>query len=99
MEAFISVYRVDALRDWDRKYRIMIDGVRAGKIGTDERVTFPVTPGVHDVRAAIDWSGSPVLRLTVAPGETVRLTVEPAGSAFQMWQAFTRQGYLKLTVS
>ncbi|MFS8100457.1 hypothetical protein LFM09_25340 [Lentzea alba] len=93
----ISVYRPAAVwRDRARRYWIEINGVRSGQIGHDEHLEFPVQPGVYDLRAAIDWTGSPVVRLSVAPGQTVRLTVEPAGNSFQFWQSFTKQGYLKL---
>jgi len=96
--ASITVYRPAAVwRDRARKYWIEINGVRAGQIGNDEQLDFPVPPGVYDVRVAIDWTGSPVVRLSVAPGQTAKLTVEPAGSSVQFWQAFTKQGYLKLT--
>jgi hypothetical protein len=95
--ARISVYRPAAQwRDRARRYWIEINGARAGQIGSDEQVEFSVPPGVHDVRAAIDWTGSPVVRLALAPGQTARLTVEPAGNSFQFWQSFTKQGYLKL---
>jgi hypothetical protein len=83
-------------RDLIRSYWIEIDGVRAGKVARGEKVDFPVTPGVHDVRAVIDWTGSPSLRVEVADGETARLTVEPGGTVFQPWDVFTREGYLKL---
>ncbi|RDI18893.1 hypothetical protein [Lentzea flaviverrucosa] len=96
--AVIRVHRpAAAWRDLVRKYWIEINGVRAGQIGNDQQLDFPVPPGVYDVRAAIDWSGSRVVRVELAPGQTADLTVEPAGSSFQFWQAFTRQGYLRLT--
>ena len=98
--ARITVDRPAAVwRDRARKYRIEINGVHVGYIGNDEQLEFPVPPGRYDVRAAIDWSGSPVVRLQVEAGQTVRLTVEPAGNSFQIWQAFTKHGYLTLTMS
>jgi hypothetical protein len=83
-------------RDLIRSYWIEIDGVRAGKVARGGQADFPVPPGVHDVMAVIDWTGSPSLRVEVADGETARLTVEPGGNAFQPWHLLTREGYLKL---
>ncbi|SEP70576.1 hypothetical protein SAMN05216188_101238 [Lentzea xinjiangensis] len=97
-QALITVHRPAAVwRDRARAYWIEVDGVRVVRIGADEQLDLPVPPGVHDVRAAIDWTGSPVVRVEVAPGGRARLTVRPAGSSLQFWQAFTRRGYLERT--
>jgi hypothetical protein len=85
-------------RDRIRSYWIEIDGVRTGKVARGEQGDFPVTPGAHNVKAVVDWLGSPTIQVEVAAGETTRLTVEPGGSAFQPWHIFKREGYLTLSV-
>jgi hypothetical protein len=86
-------------RDRLRSYVIEIDGDEIGKVARDEQVEFPVEPGEHNVRAVIDWSGSSLVQVEVGAGETVRLTVQPAGSAaaaiFQLWK---RDSWLTLSV-
>jgi hypothetical protein len=84
-------------RDRLRSYWIEIDGRRAGKVAQGEDAEFPVPPGEHTVRAVIDWAGSPAVRVDVDAGRPGRLLVEPAGNAFQFWQAFQRDRYLRLT--
>ena len=87
-----------AYRDAIRSYKIEIDGVVAGSVGPGDQVEFPVDPGEHSVRAVIDWTGSPVMPVTVGPGGTERLIVEPAGNAFTaLLQIWKRDTYLTLS--
>jgi hypothetical protein len=85
-------------RDRLRSYGIEIDGVRVGTVATGEQIDFPVGAGAHDVRAVIDWTGSPPVHLEVPPGGRARLLVEPAGNSFQFWKLWKRDSYLELTV-
>ena len=86
-------------RDLLRSYRIEIDGVRVGRISRGQEVEFSVSPGTHQVRAAIDWSGSPVVQVDVADGGTARLVVAPAGSAATaIGQVWSRESWLTLSV-
>ncbi len=97
--ARIAVRRPEgAWRDRLRSYWIEIDGVRVGKVRRGEQVEFPVAARSHNVRAVIDWTGSPVVQVEVADGETARLSVGPAGNSFQLWQLGKRDSYLKLAV-
>jgi hypothetical protein len=77
-------------RDLRRSYRIEVDGVGVGKVAEGERVEVTVAPGQHNIRAVIDWSGSPVLPIDVAAGQTARLVVESAGdmvaAVSQIWK-------------
>ena len=86
-------------RDRLRSYRITVDGAEIGRLERGHDLRSPVEPGVHEIRAAIDWSGSPAVRVDLAAGETVGLTVRPAGSAllavFQIWR---RDSWLKLSI-
>jgi hypothetical protein len=96
--ARIAVRRPEgAWRDLLRSYWIEIDGIRVGTVRRGEQVQFPVEAGVHDVRAVIDWTGSPVVPVDVAEGGTARLRVGPAGNAFQFWQLLRGDSYLELT--
>ncbi|WP_131732332.1 hypothetical protein [Actinomadura formosensis] len=87
-----------ALRDLLRSYRLFVYGAPYGKIKPGGEVSVDIAPGTHEVQARIDWSGSPRLAFTAAPGEVVHIRVEPAGNAFQMWQSWTATGYIKLTL-
>ena len=86
-------------RDVLRAYRLYIDGEQRGTIRAGEEIRVGTEPGTHVVQARIDWSGSPEKELHAELGESVLVTVEPAGTAFKFWQAFTRTGYLRLNVS
>jgi len=86
-------------RDRIRSYWIEVDGVRIGKVARGEQAEFSVAPGKHQVRATIDWSGSPVVEVEVSDGETVRLTVEPGGGSLDGFkQIWKRDTWLKLSV-
>jgi hypothetical protein len=87
-----------ATRDLLRGYRIVVDGRRIGTLRRGNEVTVALAPGRHRVRATIDWSGSPELEVDLAPGRTVRLVVEPAGSPSQADQTFSRKQWLSLRV-
>lgn len=84
-------------RDLLRKYWIEVDGTRVGTLSRGDTAEFAVVPGTHRVRARIDWTGSAPLRLELAPGEVVRLRVEPGGTVFRADQLFRRTGYLRLS--
>ncbi|GAB4079840.1 hypothetical protein GCM10028783_07880 [Modestobacter muralis] len=80
--ARITVRRPKAVyRDRLRSYRVQIDGAEVGSLACGEELVLPVVPGTYRVRAVLDWSGSPMVDVDVAAGETVTLRVEPAGSA------------------
>lgn len=83
-------------RDALRAYLIRVDGFAAGKVRKGRQITINVTPGLHRVRALIDWSGSPELEVHVDAGATAHLIVEPAGSPFELWQALGTTRWLQL---
>ena len=84
-------------RDGKRPYRLFVDGDHAGDIGPGEQLAFPTSEGLHRVQARIDWTGSPGVDVVVAPNQTPRLVVRPAGSAAMgLFQIFGRTSYLKL---
>jgi hypothetical protein len=71
--ALIVIHRVDQLVR--RRYRVVIDGRRAGFVAPGGSTEFPVDPGVHTVEAAIDWVHSLPLRLEVAPASRTDLRI------------------------
>lgn len=79
-----------------RSYGISIDGSRVGQVGPGERLILPVQPGMHIVRAHIDWTGSPELPLEVADGEEIELDVRPSGGSLRLDRYFGTRRYLKL---
>jgi hypothetical protein len=78
----------DDARDRGRRYRIEIDGTRVGTLGRGETAKYRVAPGSHTVRARIDWTGSPALRVDVSPDALTRVVVAPAGLPSEFWLAF-----------
>jgi hypothetical protein len=86
-----------AYRDLLRRYKVEVDGVVRGSVGRGGQLEIDVPAGSHDVRAKIDWTGSPALPVEVIPGQTVTLRVEPNGNLLkailQVWGGGT---YLRL---
>ena len=84
-------------RDLLRRYEVEVDGVVRGSVARGERLEIDVPAGRHDVRAKIDWTGSPVVPVEVPPGQAVTLRVEPGGNllkaVLQVWGGGT---YLRL---
>jgi len=86
-------------RDRLRAYRILVDGMSRGEVRSGAELRVELSPGCHEVQARIDWSGSPPQEVTVAPGSTVQVLVEPAGNPLQaITQIFGRDRWLRLTV-
>jgi hypothetical protein len=83
-------------RDRVRLYSVELDGARVGQIAPGSELALEVTPGLHRLKARIDWTGSREISVDVADGSDVRLTVKPAGNSLQMYQALTKGRYLKL---
>ena len=84
-------------RDRIRRYRIEVDGSRAGTIGPGEELVIPIATGAHTVQARIDWTGSPRVSVEVTDEHSPRLVVRPAGSAAMgLLQIFGRTRYLEL---
>lgn len=93
----IAFYRPPTVwRDRFRAYRLVVNGVSVGKIRRGKVVRVAVQPGLHHVRALIDWSGSPWVAVDVPSGSEVRIQIEPAGNALMFWQAFSSDSWLRL---
>ncbi|GIF41489.1 hypothetical protein Axi01nite_58000 [Actinoplanes xinjiangensis] len=84
-------------KDRFRAYRLEIDGETVGEIRHGGEVTIVTTPGTRTVRALIDWMESPPLTVTVQPGRTVTVLVEP-GDVSGLDAMQPREDYLFLSV-
>ncbi|WP_155370224.1 hypothetical protein [Catellatospora vulcania] len=84
-------------RDRMRAYCLVVDGSVIGEIRRGQVVRVPVHPGRHQVRATIDWTGSPQVTVDVPAGSEARFRVEPAGNALMVWQVLSLTGWLRLT--
>lgn len=72
-------------RDLFRSYTVTIDGREVGKLKSAETETFPLEPGLHDVRMKIDWCGSPTV--TVDGAADSRLVCDSNGTALTVLPA------------
>jgi hypothetical protein len=87
-------------RDRFREYQIQIDGQPRFSIRRGGRQALELTPGPHQVRAAIDWTGSPDLDVLIVADSVTTCRVEPAGSLFSaFWRIWGRSHYLKLSTA
>ena len=85
-------------RDALRSYRVIIDDVKRGKLRLAEELDFEVSPGSHTVRLAIAWTGSPVVRVNVEPGEVVTLVGRPGKSGVSPIDLFGRTRWVGLQI-
>lgn len=66
-----------AWQDRLRSYRVIVDGQEVARIANGAEVTIPLAPGGHVVHLRVDWCRSPLLRITVAPGQPAILECGP----------------------
>jgi len=64
----IVLRRSKSYRDRLRKYKVIVDGAEIGHISAGQSKAFAVPPGRHELKLRLDWKGSPVLSVEVAPG-------------------------------
>ena len=57
---------------------VEVDGSDLGKIGNGSTVTFGLSPGEHELRLRIDWTGSRRVSFRAEPGETVAFVCRAA---------------------
>jgi hypothetical protein len=88
--------RVDRLK----RYRVIVDGEMVGRLRRGETGSYVTSAGEHEVWIRIDWCRSPVVKLALREGDSVRL--ECAGSrsiAKAIFRAVVRpSAYLQLEV-
>lgn len=57
------------------KLNVLIDGVRVGRIGSGETVTFPLEIGKHNIQLtqSLSWSKSAIIQIEAKPHERVEM--------------------------
>jgi hypothetical protein len=88
-------------KDWAerfRSYRILLDGTRVGSIKRGQTVSLQSEAGHHTLQVAIDWGKSPVIELSLAPGEerTLRCWSNANPLTGLYWITLGRKRYLGL---
>ncbi len=73
--ATIKLDRTNEYTNRFRKFRVYIDGIKAGEISNGESKSFEVTAGKHEVVCKIDWCSSPTISMEVPEGEVKTLKV------------------------
>jgi len=77
-------------RDRFRSYVVTIDDKKVGTLRSGETKSFPLDAGPHEIRATIDWCGSP--SVTVDGAADTRLVCQCNGSAFSASHDIARPG-------
>jgi hypothetical protein len=70
-ETAIGIVRGGGGQDRLRRYDVLVDGDRVGKLRRGESAVFAVRPGRHRFQLKIDRSGSPEVEVDVLSGTTV----------------------------
>lgn len=94
----IHIQRKRVFRFFLRGFKIHIDGAVVGSVRNGGSLTFAVPAGRHEVRASLDWQGSPPLAVDVPPGATVVLTVAPTTDPLAVAH-ITDRNYQALTLT
>ncbi|MFS0703961.1 hypothetical protein AB6N23_05495 [Cellulomonas sp. 179-A 9B4 NHS] len=79
-----------------RSYGVSVNGYRVGRLRPGGEVVLPTPPGVHVVRAHIDWTRSPEYGVDVHEGETVVLRVRGSGAILRPDRYLGTRGYLTM---
>lgn len=86
----IVLHRSKSYRDRLRKYNVLVDGEQIGHISAGEVKTFPLPPGDHTVELRIDWKGSPVLNVSITPGEKLHFACGGKGASSALLDLFKK---------
>jgi hypothetical protein len=96
--SIICVHRQRTLRDALVSYRIYVDGELHVRLTRGKSADIQIQAGRHALRAAVSWTGSPVLYVSVSKGQILHIVVHPNASIIQWWKVFSRSKYLRLSV-
>jgi hypothetical protein len=96
-EAIVRVTRVTApVQDRLRSYRVELDGIVVGKLGSGETTDFDVAPGHHRIRIRASWTGSQALSFQVKKGAVAHFECQPNGHSVsalvEVFTSLTRHG-------
>jgi hypothetical protein len=89
--AKLRITRGSAFADSLRAYKIKIDGKAIGSIKRKNTVTFPVSPGSHEIMLSIDWCRSNTVGIDIRDGETLDME---CGSSLSGWRIFFATYYV-----
>lgn len=64
----LTIQRQDLRTDRLRKYNILIDGKVVGQIKNDQKQSFQLAKGRHDLQLKVDWCSSPRVTFQVEEG-------------------------------
>lgn len=79
------------------KFKVLVDEVEVGRVGNGETARFPIAPGRHAIRLALQLYSSKPCIVDAQPGETVRFVCGQKGWVSGMLSVFTSPGdYLQL---
>jgi len=96
----ITVRRLSAFADRDRKYTIHLDNEDVGTIADGQIIKIPAEAGLHEIHATIDWCRSNKMHLEVRAGVSMEVLVSPraSGLLFAIYPIFMilPSRYLKL---
>jgi hypothetical protein len=69
--------RLGGYADRVRAYRVVLDGVVAGRIKRGQSLNIEADPGLHELHLAVDWCRSQSVELALASGQEARLECWP----------------------
>ena len=85
-------------RDVLRRYAVLVDDTKVGRIGRGETLRLDVPAGAHRLQLKIDWCSSAPLTAVVEGGEAVGFACAPGGEASEALNSVTagRNAYIIL---
>jgi hypothetical protein len=93
-QAFIRLRRAEATwRDYDLKYRVLIDGKKAGSIGWGKTKAFPVSPGRHTLKLKVGMRSSPEKVVDLEGGDIAEFICSPGWSGLEGGSRFIDRFY------
>lgn len=84
--------------DGFQAYRVIIDGVTAGKVGEGEVASFDVSPGVHSVRLAVNLHSSLTVKLHVGEQASTLFCRSTTNRLFGWVSLFTPHHWIRTAV-
>ena len=81
-----------------RRYTVVLDGEKVGKIAETEWISIRTDPGQHELEVRMDWARSPKLMLDLADRQTigVELWANANPLLWPYWMTFGCRRFIKL---
>lgn len=87
MSAVLVLSRGDDSAGLMRKIVVRVDDAEVARLGINETVEVPISPGRHHVVASMDWTRSPRVDVEIAGDERISLRTSLPWSGF--WRMLT----------